>query len=362
MRFSSIITGLALGGAAVAHPGHNVQQEAAERRDYLQSVKRTSLGHCAAKLKARNLQVENVRRRVARVEKMRQKRGIKRRDLSSVLATDHNETLAGYTNTTDPATLFSGYNSYVAGEYVRENIIEDREGVDIALDYQVIDVDTCEPVPNVYVEIWHCNATGVYSSIVANGNGDSSDDSNINKTWLRGIHLSDDNGVAEFESIFPGHYTSRATHIHVMVHTNATLLANSTLGTASYASHVGQTFFDQSLITEVELQAPYNTNTQDLTANADDSILSEEADTEDVDPLMEYTLLGDSISNGLFAWIAFGINSTLSDSVTPAAYLYADGGVENSASSVGGGSNGGSGGSPSNGTSTGNGTAPSGIA
>lgn len=250
----------------------------------------------------------------------------------------------------------------VAGEYVREDITEDQEGVDIVLDYQVIDVDTCEPVPDVYVEIWHCNATGVYSGIVASGNGDSSDETNIDKTWLRGIQLSDDSGVAEFESVFPGHYTSRATHIHVMVHTNATLLANSTLGATNYASHVGQTFFDQSLITDVELQAPYNTNTQVLTTNAEDSILSEEAATDDVDPLMEYTLLGDSVADGLFAWISFGINTTLSDSVTPAAYLYADGGVESSSSPSTGGGGGSGGGSAFNGTFAGNGTAPSRMA
>ena len=230
-------------------------------------------------------------------------------------------------------------------------MIEDQAGLDIVLDYQVVDVDTCEPVPDVYVEIWHCNSTGVYSGIVASGNGDSSDTTNLNKTWLRAIQKSDDSGVAQFESIFPGHYTSRATHIHVMVHTNATLLANSTLGAENYASHVGQAFFDQSLITQVEQLSPYNTNTQTLTTNADDSILSEEAATDGVDPFMEYTLLGDSVSDGLFAWLAFGINSTLSDSVSPAAYYYAGGGVANSAS--GGGGGGGSGGSLPNGTSGG---------
>jgi protocatechuate 3,4-dioxygenase beta subunit len=227
----------------------------------------------------------------------------------------------------------------VSGEYVRENIIEDQEGLDIILDYQVIDVNTCEPVPNVYLEMWHCNSTGVYSGVVAGGNGDSSDTSNINNTWLRGIQPTDADGVAQFESIFPGHYTSRATHIHLMVHTNATLYDNSTLGNDITASHVGQAFFDQDLITAVETLAPYNTNTQELTTNADDSILSEETATEGVDPLMEYTLLGETVADGLLAWLAFGINTTISQSVTPAVFLYAEGGVanENSGPGVGGG-------------------------
>ena len=87
----------------------------------------------------------------------------------------------------------------VGGEYIRRNIIEEQAGVDIVLDYQVIDVDTCEPVPNVYLEIWHCNATGVYSGVVASGNGVSSDETNIDNTFLRGIQKTNTDGVAQFE-------------------------------------------------------------------------------------------------------------------------------------------------------------------
>ncbi|TEA21741.1 Catechol 1,2-dioxygenase 1 [Colletotrichum sidae] len=362
MRFSTVASGLALLSGAAAHPGHDLTEEIAERRAFLGNVKRASLDHCADKLKARGLTARNVARRSAQVEKARQKRGINKRDAATVLAASHNQTDLGYTLNTDANTLFSGNNScvltpevtqgpyYVSGEYVRRNIIEDQEGVDIVLDYQVIDVDTCEPVPDVYLEMWHCNSTGVYSGIVSSGNGDSSDETNIDKTWLRGIQQTDADGVAQFESIFPGHYTSRATHIHLMVHSNATLYANNTLGNVITSSHVGQTFFDQDLISAVETFAPYNTNTQELTTNAEDSILSEEAATDGVDPVMEYTLLGESVADGLFAWMSFGINTTLSSSVTPAAFHYASGGVANSASGGGGG---GGGGSPPNGTAPG---------
>jgi protocatechuate 3,4-dioxygenase beta subunit len=239
---------------------------------------------------------------------------------------------------------------YVGGEYIRRDVREDQEGVTTIVDYQVIDVDTCEPVPNVYLEQWHCNSTGVYSGISASGNGDSSDTSNLDNTFLRGILKTDSDGVAQFETTFPGHYTSRATHIHILVHQNATLFLNGTLGNDVTSSHVGQAFFDQDLITAVEATAPYNTNTQDVTLNADDSILSQEAATDGVDPMFEYTLLGDSVSDGIFAWIAFGINTTASSSVTPAVYLYEDGGVANANSGGGGG------GSPPDGSATG--TAP----
>ncbi|KAJ4347281.1 uncharacterized protein N0V89_011221 [Didymosphaeria variabile] len=367
MRFTqTVLSGLTFLSAVSAHPGHDLTQEIAERREFLGSQKRSDLSHCAAKLKARGVNKRNVARREAALQNARAKRGLKKRDLDTVIATDHNQTAQGYTLNTDAATLFSGNSScvltpevtqgpyYVGGEWIRSNLVEDQEGVPTLIDYQVIDVDTCEPVTGVYLEMWHCNSTGVYSGIVASGNGESSDETNINNTFLRGIQKTDADGVAQFETTFPGHYTSRATHIHLMVHTNATLYVNGTLGNNVSSSHVGQAFFDQDLISAVELTEPYSTNTQDVTLNADDSILSEEAATDGVDPFHEYTLLGDVVSDGVFAWLAFGINSTQVSSVSPAAYYYKEGGVANENS---GGMGGGAGGPPS-GSGVPSGTAP----
>lgn len=170
---------------------------------------------------------------------------------------------------------------------------------------------------------------GVYSGIVANGNGDSSDTSNIDKTFLRGIQETNADGVAVFDTIFPGHYTSRATHIHILVHTNVTVYDNGTLGNEVSSSHVGQAFFDQDLIYEADTISPYSDNTQVITTNADDSILSSETATDGVDPFFEFTLLGETLADGLFAWISFGINTTEVSTVTPAAFYYESGGVVN---------------------------------
>lgn len=64
--------------------------------------------------------------------------------------------------------------------------------------------------------------------------------------------------------------------------------------------------------------------------------MSEEAET--IDPFMEYVLLGDDISDGIFAWISVGVDSTEDTSVTPAAYYTEQGGVENESSGgMGGG-------------------------
>lgn len=112
----NLVAGMLLAGAVSAHPGHDVAHEALERREYLASVKRSSLAHCAGALKARGVESRNVARRSARIEAERQKRGLghlknKKRDLEEVLNKSHNQTEMGYTVDTDPATLFAGYNS-----------------------------------------------------------------------------------------------------------------------------------------------------------------------------------------------------------------------------------------------------------
>ena len=215
----------------------------------------------------------------------------------------------------------------ISRRLVRENITEGERGVSLTLDIQIIDVNTCEPVPKVFLEMWHCNSTGVYSGVIANGNGDSSDSTNINNTFLRGIQQSDSDGVVVMETLFPGHYSGRATHAHIMTNRDATVNANKTLSGGSI-THVGQMFFDQDLITAVSAVAPYSSNTQSITENSEDSILSQEA--TDVDPFMEYVLLGDSVADGLFGWLSFGIDTSNSFNVTPAAYLTDNGGVANS--------------------------------
>ncbi|KAI9148428.1 protocatechuate 3 4-dioxygenase beta subunit [Paramyrothecium foliicola] len=349
---------VALAASVVAHPGEDHSDELEQRRP------------------AASLTQRNVDRRAAAITAARQKRGIHKRSLEDVLATDHNKTSLGYTPTTSPEILFAGQNScvltpdvtlgpyYVSGESIRTNLKEDEPGVDLILDYQVIDVDTCDPVPNLYLEIWHCNSTGVYGGVINPTNGNPDDATNIDKTWGRGIQPTDEDGVATFETLFPGHYTGRTIHIHLLAHANATLYANETLGNEIYTSHIGQTYFDQDLIDQVELLEPYNTNTQVLTTNAEDRILAEAAN-QDHDPVVEWTLLGDSVADGIFGWFAYGINTTITEKVTPAVFRYEDGGHANPDAGGGPGGPGGpgdntttppSGGAPSN---AGNAQAPS---
>ncbi|KAB8069418.1 Intradiol ring-cleavage dioxygenase [Aspergillus leporis] len=378
---STLVAGLAgLASMVSAHPGHDIKAEVAERAAFLKNapLRARSLDQCATKLRARGQEKRNIARREQAVKNLRRVKGLqsrapflKARDLDTVLNTTHHSSL-DVNLSTDPEVLFASNATcilgpdvtqgpyYVSGELIRSNIAEEQEGVPLWLDIQLIDTNTCEPVPQVYLDFWHCNATGVYSGIVASGNGNSNDDTNIDTTFLRGLQKTNDDGIVQFQTIFPGHYTSRATHIHVLTHpaNETSVLPNGTI-TGLYntkTSHVGQLFFDQDLISVVEETSPYSTNTQELTTNAEDQILAEEADT--IDPFAEYVFLGDDVSDGIFSWISIGIDATESTSVTPAAYFTGDGGVENESS----GGMGGGGGSPPSGSGAPSGSAPTGAA
>ncbi|KEQ62636.1 aromatic compound dioxygenase [Aureobasidium melanogenum CBS 110374] len=372
VSFRTIIASMALTSLVAAHPGHDPREEALERRSYYDSVPpiKRSLNHREAKIKARGLEQRSLARREALATNARQKRGLanqraEKRDAASVLNTTHlsNDTSINMDVTEDylfgngscilvPEVTQGPY--YVEGEYIRKNITEDQEGIPLTLEIQVIDVNTCEPVPDVYIDFWHCNATGVYSAIVANGNGDSSDTANVNTTFLRGIAETDTEGVATFESIVPGHYTSRANHVHIITHTKTTLYVNGTMSPGSI-QHVGQLFFDMSLLKQVEATYPYNTNTQDWTTNAEDSSLAEETATDGVDPVVEYILLGEDISDGVLAWISMGVDMTNNQTVSPAGNYYRTGGVMDESS---GGMGSGMGGGAGNGTANGTASAP----
>ncbi|EAW23662.1 intradiol ring-cleavage dioxygenase [Aspergillus fischeri NRRL 181] len=332
-------------GLAATHPGEDPIKEAAERRAFLASTPHLQK-RCAAHLEARGHTKRSVDRRRSFFEEARKARGIvsdaRRNEITSVLATDHNRTL-GYpnaTSVTDPDSFFTDSSScilmpevplaegpyYVEGELVRYSGVEDLIGITMLMDVQFIDIETCEPVPNQYVEFWEANQTGVYSGTVGNGNGNPNDLPNLNNTFLRAIQPTDGNGVVQVELLFPGHYAPRATHTHFVVHQNATLLPNNTL-TYSDISHVGQIFFDQDLIYEADTVYPYTLNQNAILPNADDNTLIDEAAT--TDPVANYLYLGDEVSDGILAWITVGINTTYQYTLQPAAWWTADGGVEN---------------------------------
>lgn len=49
--------------------------------------------------------------------------------------------------------------SDVTGDIIRKNVKDNEKGVDLHLDIQIVDINTCTPLKDLAVEIWSANAT-----------------------------------------------------------------------------------------------------------------------------------------------------------------------------------------------------------
>jgi protocatechuate 3,4-dioxygenase beta subunit len=232
---------------------------------------------------------------------------------------------------TDPAALLDLANTCILakeepqGPYwfdvdsIRSDIRDGRPGLALALALRVHDVSSCSvggpitPVANAVVEVWHCDAGGVYSGFAgaapgtrARGRGrgrlsgqpsgpppsdapgapnrrggeepgggpDSSGrvsdgpysrgDPEATPTddaeYLRGAQAVDPNGIVRFTTIYPGWYVGRTTHIHCKVH-----LDRKTVLTT-------QLYFDDNLTDEIYLDPPYADRPARDTRNDTDSL------------------------------------------------------------------------------------------
>src|SRR2546428_8296236 len=81
------------------------------------------------------------------------------------------------------------------------------EGVLLELTFNVARVANaaCTPLTGAYLDVWHCDAGGVYSDVSAAGAGEK---------FLRGYQITDASGAARFTTVYPGWYSGRAVHIH----------------------------------------------------------------------------------------------------------------------------------------------------
>jgi protocatechuate 3,4-dioxygenase beta subunit len=155
---------------------------------------------------------------------------------------------------------------YIDLAQVRRNIVEDRPGVPLALTLTVVNANTCQPIRDAAVDIWHCDALGRYS-------GEPSEGSE-GETYLRGVQLTDANGLAEFATIYPGQYPGRTTHIHVKVHIGGQRSDGTYSG--GHVSHTGQLFTADQDDAEVFALAPYNRSTAEITPRNTDFIFRDQ--------------------------------------------------------------------------------------
>ena len=105
---------------------------------------------------------------------------------------------------------------YFDSQRVRRDIAEDRPGIPLRLVLRIVRADTCQPVPDALVDIWHTDAGGLYSGYT--GQGDDGSIDTRSETFMRGVQISDAQGRVEFDTIYPGWYPTRTPHIHLKVH------------------------------------------------------------------------------------------------------------------------------------------------
>jgi protocatechuate 3,4-dioxygenase beta subunit len=134
-----------------------------------------------------------------------------------------------------------------------------QPGLPLNLNINLKQITNCALVPltGVYVDIWHCNAAGVYSDQAANNSS--------GKKFLRGYQSTDRNGAVRFQTIFPGWYQGRAVHIHAKVR-----IFNGPTSTYEFTT---QFFFDEDLTDKIYLNnAPYSQRPKRDTLNTTDGI------------------------------------------------------------------------------------------
>jgi len=135
------------------------------------------------------------------------------------------------------------------------------EGVPLTLRFNLSQISGggCPPLPGALVDVWQCDADGVYSGFSDDefpaGNGD--------RKFLRGHQTTDENGVARFTTIYPGWYPGRAVHVHFKVRIDVA---------GQPYEFTSQLYFDEALTDRVHAMEPYSARGRRRTTNARDDI------------------------------------------------------------------------------------------
>ncbi|KAL1740031.1 Intradiol ring-cleavage dioxygenase [Schizophyllum fasciatum] len=247
---------------------------------------------------------------------------------------------------------------HVLGEIVRQNMTEDQAGVPLEINVDFIDINTCEPLANYWIDMWQCNSTGQYAhyaSLTLGGGGgggagnpppgsgsgsqafpssteastttslgtySGADDPAVgqflnttmegNETFLRAVYPTDENGHLKAYTLVPGWYSGRAVHFHIKVFPEGYIAENGTFVANSSAQHTGQFFFDANTMDAVRQVAPYTQNTiawEDAVANEDDQWYPYQSATG-YDAEMSITWVGDKVEDGLVGSITVAVNTS----------------------------------------------------
>ena len=205
---------------------------------------------------------------------------------------------------------------YVADELIRSEIAESKAGIPLTLRLAILDARTCKPLPNAAVDIWHCDALGLYSGYTkasmgsgglppgggpgngpggmppgpppgfANGpNGHPMGPppqmhTTDKLTFLRGIQITGQDGAVSFRTIFPGIYPGRTNHIHFKVHIGGH--PNQSTYKEGHVSHTGQVFFPEDVAIDLMQREPYAQHKIHRTTQAEDMVFNSQTGAKSI--------------------------------------------------------------------------------
>jgi len=157
---------------------------------------------------------------------------------------------------------------YIDTGNLRVDLTEGKPGVPLKLRIALVDAKDCAPLARAAVDIWHCDAAGVYSGFAAGGRGRGRGPGgpppggpppefggqgfgpppariSNEARFLRGVQVTNAAGLVEFTTIYPGWYEGRTIHIHLKVHAGG------------HVSHTGQLFLPEEITEDVARLEPY---------------------------------------------------------------------------------------------------------
>jgi protocatechuate 3,4-dioxygenase beta subunit len=275
-------------------------------------------------------------------------------------------------STPPPSCVFNSEQEegpyYVDRELLRSDITEGKIGVPLRVRVVVVNSKTCAPIPNAALDIWHCDAVGVYSGYTkinpggpggpgggpggrppgAPPNGASGEDlprgppptggaggpagpggsgfggpggmppkphTTDDLVFLRGVQITDATGAVEFKTIFPGHYPGRVNHIHMKVHIGGSAKEPAAADPAhpgvevyagGHVAHTGQLFFPEDVSRFVEATHPYSGHKVHRTTLEDDMVFSGQSGAGSVAKLTPVT--STKLSDGYVATLVVAVD------------------------------------------------------
>jgi protocatechuate 3,4-dioxygenase beta subunit len=137
-----------------------------------------------------------------------------------------------------------------------------KAGVQLAITFivQRLEGTSCVPLTGALVDLWHCDAAGIYSDVSDPGFNTEG------QKFLRGYQLTDINGAVTFSTIYPGWYDGRTVHMHFKVRTDPDVETGF--------EFTSQLYFDETVTDTVHAQQPYAAKGQRTLRNAGDGIFA----------------------------------------------------------------------------------------